>query len=774
MNPLYDLSGNISAVSGTAGVPFLKNTITLQKLKTIKTQLEEIALFWRDKNLFDGVLLDVVFSKIIPKSDWIQKILCLSSSSDEIRGIRYSSPLASRTHIFTFFLTFKQIEDAIKNLGTAISIVDFYFGEKVRGVDICPQKPKLQQNPTQEETEEYQQELKSYELRLNRLQQIDWKTHGLSKSALIRILIDSQYVDRMTVTPGTQFASSTGIISLYNTNLPNKELFTKLGIESHDWDWLDEHTVLLSPHELQKLKKSLPNIICMGCEDEITLSDETEYVPPPASKESNFVVEDPTDEAIIGVLDTGFDTSCYFSRWVTYENKISSVLDENITEHNRGAFSHGTFITSILHDGPRFNPDLEDGCGKFRVKHFAVATGKNDSLFTITSKIIEAVKSNPQIKVWNLSLGADEACSPDSISFLASILDKLQSQYNVLFIVPGTNQTESSDHKFIGSPADSVNAICVNSVRFNKFPATYSREGRAEHGSQKPDLSYFGGDSGEEIYAYFKGIRKVKGTSFAAPWIARKAAFLIHYLFFTPQMAKAFLLDSAVQWNLDLPKRKYLGYGVVPKRIEDVLSIKDDEIKICINVDASKHNNYMIRLPVPSDNDIYPYVAKAVLCYFPNTERRNGVDYTCTEVDVKIGRTYDEKSWSSAPKLKTINFDTQGEGALPENSEKNSRKLFQKWNNSKVILERFSPRTKGKKTISDLGWGINFVKIGRTSNTDSSIQAALLLTLKELKGRNRTDKFYLDVQKEHLLVKKIDIESQINLIHTLDQHISLS
>ena len=37
---------------------------------------------------------------------------------------------------------------------------------------------------------------------------------------------------------------------------------------------------------------------------------------------------------------------------------------------------HGTAVTSIIIDGPALNPSLDDGCGRFKVRHFGVTIAK--------------------------------------------------------------------------------------------------------------------------------------------------------------------------------------------------------------------------------------------------------------------------------------------------------------------------------------------------------------------------------------------------------------
>lgn len=74
----------------------------------------------------------------------------------------------------------------------------------------------------------------------------------------------------------------------------------------------------------------------------------------------------------------------------------------------------------------------------------------------------------------------------------------------------------------IGSPADSLNALVVNSVDFSKKSASYTRVGPVLSFFNKPDVSYYGGD-GPNYYDKIAVCRDnmgavyVSGTSVAAP-----------------------------------------------------------------------------------------------------------------------------------------------------------------------------------------------------------------------------------------------------------------
>lgn len=135
----------------------------------------------------------------------------------------------------------------------------------------------------------------------------------------------------------------------------------------------------------------------------------------------------PSNEPVIGVIDTMFDKRVYFSEWVEFKNMLDDEIPLSLEDYN-----HGTMVTSIVVDGPSINPDLNDGCGRFRVKHFGVATSGKFSSFTVLRAIKEIVMSNRDVKVWNLSLGSSMEINANFISPEAAILDKIQYENDVV------------------------------------------------------------------------------------------------------------------------------------------------------------------------------------------------------------------------------------------------------------------------------------------------------------------------------------------------------
>ena len=90
--------------------------------------------------------------------------------------------------------------------------------------------------------------------------------------------------------------------------------------------------------------------------------------------------------------------------------------------------------------------------------------------------------------------------NPNFISPEAAELDRIQCEYDVIFVVAGTNRgPKNSESIKIGAPADSLNSIVVNSVDFDGKPASYTRIGPVLSFFYKPDICYYGGDKSERI-----------------------------------------------------------------------------------------------------------------------------------------------------------------------------------------------------------------------------------------------------------------------------------
>lgn len=483
-------------------------------------------------------------------------------------------------------------------------------------------------------------------------------------------------------------------------------------------------------------------------------------------------LDSPRKEGIIGVIEGAISKNTYLKEWVTTEDLRTTKDYSNIDK-----LSHATKVCSLLVHGGEINKELglDDKCGHFRVKHFAILDDYND-IFEINERIEKVVRENYKtIKVWNLSIGTDSEIPENFISPLACLLDKLQYELDIIFVVSATNKPKTfyvDDNYKIGSPADSINSIVVGSARMtDKLRATYSRKGGVLNFFIKPDVSFYGGDIDKKIVA-FNGFNYVKstGTSFAAPFIARKLAFLIYNAGFTREEAKALIIHSAHNWNDRPEDPEHLGRGIVYSDITDILSTPEDEVRFVFKntTKAFYSDNYSLPIPVNS-NGKTPFSVKATLCYFTSCSPNYGVDYTNTEVDFKFGPVFKTG-------LSSITDDGQYELGRFVNEE-DAREEFSKWDNVKHIYIHGPKSKNGIKTAEKWGFKLTtsyrngFDGLGKHEKYNFPV--GIVVTLKSVDGVNRSNQFRREVERTNWTIKQIDVDSLININVDLKQKIEI-
>lgn len=199
------------------------------------------------------------------------------------------------------------------------------------------------------------------------MNRIDFKKFNISRSLFKQVIADVSYIDDFEIEDASDNSPQESIITLYDTKTDTKILLKKLGINILSHRIIDDHTVLLNENELEVLLEKAPYLVAMATTDLSELSPEA-FVEKQPQEIMN--IPNPSIEPTIGVIDTLFDTQVYFSKWVEYHEMISKDIPKSAKDYN-----HGTSVSSIIVDGPRLNPWLDDGCGRFKVRHFGVTTG---------------------------------------------------------------------------------------------------------------------------------------------------------------------------------------------------------------------------------------------------------------------------------------------------------------------------------------------------------------------------------------------------------------
>lgn len=741
MNNVLELKGNrfIQAPrTGSPSGPAMngKKIVTSYHLKKLQEQIEQIKKFWQnEKKIFDGVLISVYYNKIVAKSNRISSLLKGEDSNAAIVGAKFNAE--KNRHIITYFLAISDLEKSIERLSKASDILHQQFSGEISKITFDNKSIMAKE--------------KFYKL-------------SLSMSLFKGIIADASYIDSFEIESASPELKQS-IITLYDVKKDVKALFHELGINLLSTRILDNQTVFLDENQIELLYEKAPYLVSMATVDLAKLSPDdfiSEY------KNNTVVLPTPASEPVVGVIDTLFDEHVYFNEWVDYHEMVSDDIPKTSDDYR-----HGTAVSSIIVDGPRLNPWLDDGCGRFRVRHFGVAVGAEFSSFSIIKQIKSIVLENLDIKVWNISLGSNQEINDNFISAEAAALDQIQFENDVIFVIAGTNKVSAEIVK-IGSPADSVNSMVVNAVTKKGLSTQYSRRGLVLSFFAKPDVSYYGGSEEQYINVCEPlGEANVAGTSYAAPWIARKLSYLINVLGLNREVAKAMLIDAARGWS-EKPSPETIslyGHGIVPIKINDIVQTPEDEIKFVVSDISEKWNTYNYFFPVPMKNDKYPYIARATMCYFPMCDRTQGVDYTNTELNLHFGRL------GPSDKVKDIQGDKQNLDDVLDGEqfyllEGDARKLFRKWDNVKYIAERATKKLVAKKSYKNKNWGMEVKTNNRLNPKDGvGVRFGVVVTLKEINGVNRIDEFIKSCTLNGWLVNSIDIEHRIDIYQKLKEDI---
>lgn len=717
--------------------------VTVEHLMDLKNDLMNVQKFWQNEKLQINPLVSVYYNTVVAKSNRIKGILESSSkkNNDTIVGAKFTDENNPK-HIITHCLESYKLEAAIENLAYVISAVQNYFGNVISHNTIEDINSKKYKKLFEDETK-----------------------IKVSRTRFVNTIVDAFYVEKFGVDQDVSDMNDKAIVTIYETGTKTSDIMKQLDINFLDVRSIDETTLLLRPDQYKMLLSKAPYLISMAVTD-ISKFEKESFED---GEKSSISIPHPGNEPTIGVIDTMFDETVYFSEWVEFKNMV----DGNVLE--KSDYDHGTMVSSIIVDGPNINKELDDGCGRFKVRHFGVAKSGSFSSFAVMRAIKEIVESNRDIKVWNLSLGSALEINSNFISPEAAILDKIQYENDVIFVVAGTNKASRFNAKKIGAPADSINSLVVNSVDFNGKPADYTREGLVLSFFNKPDVSYYGGTDDKRIKAYApSGEKFVRGTSFAAPWIARKLSYLIDVLGLTRELAKALIIDSAAGWNNEKYSPQKIGYGVVPKHINQIIETPDDEIKFMINGFTLDYDTFAYNIPVPEDKEKFPFVAKATLCYFPKCSRNQGVDYTNTELDIHFGTLKKKKNGKIG--INSINKNKQSEDERIILYEGQARKEYRKWDNVKLLRDELLTPT-GKKrqpkpNNSNGLWGLSVRTKERLNEKDGyNMRFGVIVTLKEINGVNRIKDFIQLCQFKGWIVNKLDVENQINIYHIAEEEV---
>lgn len=381
----------------------------------------------------------------------------------------------------------------------------------------------------------------------------------------------------------------------------------------------------------------------------------------------------------VGVLDTGIAPIGHLSSWLLEEEHTN--YPEEYTDR-----SHGTAVAGIIEYSDALNDT--DICSTGGVRLFSALVYPNQKIYPedLIDNVRDVVEHHPDIKIWNMSLGEDEQCDLDSFSEFGMALDNIQDENNVLIIKSAgncRNYEKGLPKQRISKSADSIRALTVGSIAQTKeeydyaeanMPSPFTRVGPGPASIIKPDLVFYGGNSGmHNGVRVDHGVRSFNlddedkrfiGTSFSTPAVTRIVADLAYMMKeeFDPLLLRALTIHYAkypagIQMKM-AEKVNQMGFGV-PVKAQDILYNSPDEITLILRDSLDKGSFIeMFNFPYPTsmvdENGFFRGQIILTLVNKTLVDEKQAGEYCQSNLDVFFG-TYESEKERDTSKPTIIN-----------------------------------------------------------------------------------------------------------------------
>ncbi|MCQ2776605.1 MAG: hypothetical protein MJ217_02675 [Bacilli bacterium] len=138
---------------------------------------------------------------------------------------------------------------------------------------------------------------------------------GIDKK-YIAVAVDCYFIDRINVNFEKKEIADESVISLYKVNNKNLDILRKIGLPdikiSNFVDYDEQTVILLKKEQIEYLNEKVPYLIAMSAKNRQKIV--IDKICATTIKNVRLGIKAPTNEPIIGVIDTLFNTSVYFNK----------------------------------------------------------------------------------------------------------------------------------------------------------------------------------------------------------------------------------------------------------------------------------------------------------------------------------------------------------------------------------------------------------------------------------------------------------------------------
>ena len=113
--------------------------------------------------------------------------------------------------------------------------------------------------------------------------------------------------------------------------------------------------------------------------------------------------------------------------------------------------------------------------------------------------------------------------------------------------------------------------------------------------------------------------------------------------------------------------------------------------------------------------------------------------------------------------IRSINRNTQGEDLEKATNEATARDLYRKWDNVKVVVDEIKDKKIPRQSYNNSNlWGLKITNKERFER-DRGLKFGVVVTLKEMYGKNRVREFIDQCTMRNWIVNRINIDNRLDV-----------